>query len=484
MEAELEKKLSEALAERGKPISPQKGGLLLNYPGIIDHPLRLFMTMGDLTPPRIKPSVSLSIEASALANKLATRFGLKGLVETHFFPPQSADLQIRAEAAIDSGEIELLAVIDCLPSIQISIKEKRDKTPLLPSIAISGLGLVSSYGQGVDSFSQGVFSGKPASSEPLFRIPNHLKNLAFQQTIQEAIESAGYTLETFPFDRTILISITKAGPVPTDLQQKAPDWLSNRAEWVPHSSSFRSIFQVSAACASVGFAVRLGRDLLYTNRCQLILICGMELASQYEILGMQALKSLSPGMPKPFDQERRGIQVGEGGGALILEHPEHLKNREHHPLSWVKKVGTYVSYSAPAVTDVEGLAQAMLHSIGSTPIAEVGAIHAHATGTQEGDQAEAEAIRMIFGAEIPPVFSHKGAIGHLLYSSGFFSVGSAILALQKQTLFPTIGCQIADPQLGIDVVYGVSRKGPLSSILVNGAGFFGNFSGLLLTETA
>lgn len=465
----------------------KKSGLLFNCIGIIDEHLQKFIANVEQSKDRVKPSLSLHIEPSAFANKLATQFHLNDLTETHFLPFRSPLLRLRAKIALESGEIDRVVMVDWdiqSNQVEIEIEEQSASHAATAAIAISGAGLITSYGKGVESFREGLLSGKPASLVLPFKVPSHFdRRFWMKEVLAEAVVSAGFSFDDFPFNETALIVVTRSGPVQDELEKKDPEWLGDRQKWAKEIAPFGLIFQISAACASVGFAMRLGKHLLQSNVSKRVLICGVEYASPYEIAGLRALKALSPSQPRPFDSNRKGIHLGEGAGALLLERADELRIRNHTAQAILEGCSTYVSYASAAATDIAGLKICMERCLGKYEPKNIGAIHAHATGTPEGDKAEAQAIASLFQGSIsPPVFSHKGAVGHLLYSSGFCSTVSSLLALKEQIVFPTIGCMEPEKNLSLDIVCNKMRASSLVSVLANGAGFYGNFSSILLSK--
>lgn len=161
---------------------------------------------------------------------------------------------------------------------------------------------------------------------------------------------------------------------------------------------------------------------------------------------------------KPFDAHRNGQIVGEGAACLIMETPEFAAARGANVF------GHMLSGASSCVTTRTGepllrqaIANAMtmaLKQAGLRPD-EIGHINAHGLGSLADDQAEADAIRDVFGDDLAsktPVTAFKGFYGNPGASSGSFDLAATFAGLQDGVLFPALGCETPDPRCGLDVV--------------------------------
>ena len=212
----------------------------------------------------------------------------------------------------------------------------------------------------------------------------------------------------------------------------------------------------SGACASSLQAIGLGYELIRSGRQDAMLCGGAEelhpiVTGTFDILFAASSRyNDRPSMtPRPFDLERDGLVCGEGAGVLLLEEYEHARKRG------AKIYGEVVGYSTcGSGTQVsqsnresmrECIGDAMTDS-GFRPD-EVDYISAHATATQQGDQAEAEAIRDIFGDKVP-VSSLKGYIGHTLGASGAIELAASLEMMAGGEIYPTLNLEKIDPLCG------------------------------------
>lgn len=242
-------------------------------------------------------------------------------------------------------------------------------------------------------------------------------------------------------------------------------------------------FNISAACASSAIAVAHGAGLIALGRAESVLVCCIDLVSEFTFSGFSTLKALSPFPCKPFDRDRQGLSLGEGAAALLLMSEERARREKRTVLG--KVLGWGVAGDAAHITapDKEGcgLAQAIssaLKRAGLTPEA-VAAVSAHGTGTMYNDLMELTAFRKVFEQRKVPVYSVKGAVGHCLGAAGGIEVAVGLQALSSQAIPPTVG--LAHPM--IEAEGWVSRDHqPISGdcLLTANSGFGGINAALVL----
>jgi 3-oxoacyl-[acyl-carrier-protein] synthase II len=153
--------------------------------------------------------------------------------------------------------------------------------------------------------------------------------------------------------------------------------------------------------------------------------------------------------PRPFDVRRDGLVCGEGAGVIVMENYDRAIRRGATILAEVLGYhtcsnGTHVSQSDE--TSMIACMNLALESGGLSP-RDVGYVNAHATGTQQGDAAEARAIGAVFGSEIP-VSSLKGNMGHTLGASGPIELAATIEMMKTGVVHPTHNLEEIDPACG------------------------------------
>jgi 3-oxoacyl-[acyl-carrier-protein] synthase II len=189
---------------------------------------------------------------------------------------------------------------------------------------------------------------------------------------------------------------------------------------------------------------------------------------------------------RPFDADRDGFVLSEGGALLILEDLEFALARGAEPLAEVAGYGATsdaIHVTAPDPTG-QGAARCMtltMERAGVTP-AEVSYINAHGTSTPLGDPAEVEAIKLAMGAHAytVPVSATKSVTGHLSAGSGSLEAVISIQALRTGIIPPTINLDTPDPACDLDFVPHQARRADLTVVLSNSFGFGGHNAALAL----
>lgn len=190
----------------------------------------------------------------------------------------------------------------------------------------------------------------------------------------------------------------------------------------------------------------------------------------------------------PFDRDRNGFVIGEGGAVLVLESEEHAKSRGAKILAEI--VGYSSTCDAYHITcphpEGEGAADAMIEAIEEAGIErnEVSYINAHGTSTPLNDKYETYAIKRVFNdyAYNIPVSSTKSMTGHLLGGAGSIEAVACIKALQEGFIPPTIGLENVDEELDLDYVPNKGRERELKYVLSNSLGFGGHNATLLFKK--
>ncbi len=220
-----------------------------------------------------------------------------------------------------------------------------------------------------------------------------------------------------------------------------------------HFSCKGVVSATSAACASGLQAVGAAFDQIRLGRQDVVLCGGGEelhetVVGSFDILYAASSKyNDSPSRtPRPFDVARDGLVCGEGAGVIVMENYDHAIKRGANILAEVRgshtcSNGTHVSQSddASMVTCMN-----LALSSGGLTAKDIGYVGAHATGTTQGDAAEARAIAAVFGPDVP-VSSLKGNMGHTLGSSGPIELAATIEMMRRSVIYPTHNLEEVDP---------------------------------------
>lgn len=241
------------------------------------------------------------------------------------------------------------------------------------------------------------------------------------------------------------------------------------------------------ACAASAQAIGEALEMIRYGDADLMLTGGSHsMIHPFGVTGFNLLTALScrndapQKASRPFDLNRDGFVLGEGGGMLVLEELEHAKARKAPIYAELTGYGT--TGDAYRMTDPHpegrGAVACMkngLRDAGLRP-EDIGYINAHGTSTQANDEAETAGIKGAFGpvAYQTPVSSSKSMLGHLIAAGGAVELIIAILAMRKNVLPPTINYETPDPACDLDYVPNVAReKTGIRNVLSNSFGFGG-----------
>lgn len=246
-------------------------------------------------------------------------------------------------------------------------------------------------------------------------------------------------------------------------------------------------FATVSACASGGHAIGEASEIIRRGDADIMLAGGSE-ASVHEPLlgGFAAMRALSTrnddpeAASRPFDAGRDGFVVGEGSGVLVLELLDHALARGATPLAEVVGYGatadaSHITLPAPGGMGAVRAARRALVKAGLTPD-DIEHVNAHATSTPEGDKAELQSIRTIFGdrAGEVAVTANKSMIGHTLGAAGAIEAIATIMAMRDGRIPPTINLTDPDPAAeGLDLTPNVAIERSITYAMSNSFGFGG-----------
>ena len=246
-----------------------------------------------------------------------------------------------------------------------------------------------------------------------------------------------------------------------------------------------SPISLSTACSSGATAIQLGVEAIRRGEAAAALCIGTDGSVNPEsLIRFSLLSALSTrnDVPeeasKPFSKDRDGFVMGEGAAALVLEEAEAAVGRGAKILGYVlgcgeKGDGFHRTRSSPDGAPVIAAIRASLDDAGLGPDA-IDTINAHGTSTPENDKMEALGLAAVFGDRVPslPVTSNKSMIGHTLTAAGAIEAAVSLLTIRNGRIPPTINHRVPDPALGLDVVE-TARDLPVRTVLSNSFGFGG-----------
>jgi 3-oxoacyl-[acyl-carrier-protein] synthase II len=250
---------------------------------------------------------------------------------------------------------------------------------------------------------------------------------------------------------------------------------------------------VVTACTTSTHALGLAARCIQYGDADLVLSGGAEMGTTPTAIGgFSQAKALSvrndepTRASRPWDRDRDGFVMGDGGGAMVLEEYEHAQRRGariYGELAGFGMSGDAFHITAPP-EDGAGARLAMTNAMRDAGVnaADVQYLNAHATSTPLGDKAETQAIKATFGehAYKLAVSSTKSMTGHLLGAAGVVEAIFSLLALRDQVAPPTINYENPDPDCDLDFVPNVARRMPIEVAVSNSFGFGGTNGTLVL----
>ena len=242
---------------------------------------------------------------------------------------------------------------------------------------------------------------------------------------------------------------------------------------------------VSTACSSGGDALSVAEMLLRAGKADAMLVMAGEAAICPTLIqSLCKTGALSrAGESRPFDKDRSGFVLGEGGGALLLEREESALRRGAEILGVLLGSANCADAYNPVSPqpEGEGAAACMSLALADAGIAAdaVDYVNAHGTATHMGDVAEARALRRVFGAREVLVSSTKGATGHLMGAGGLTEAIACVKAVQTGIAPPNLGYATPDPECPLRIVTDVQKR-PIRTAMSNAMGFGGQNSCVLV----
>ena len=404
------------------------------------------------------------------------------------------------------------------------------------TLVITGMGAVTPVGIGVDAYWRALIDGKcgvgpitrfdasglpvqiaaelkgfdPADYMPkqLARTMDPFMQFAFAAA-EEALADSALPVGAEP-DRIGIVMGTAMDGVTTVAQTQAAFDAGRRVgpRFVPMTIGNIAAAQIAiahgihgpsltlnTACSAGGDAMMTAAMLLKTGEADAVLVVGGEsILCPIVVSGLSQAKALSRRNDdpehacRPFDLDRDGFVIGEGGGALVIETEEHALARGakiHAVLAGYANTSDAHHVTAPC-PDGAGAAACMQRALaraGMQP-SDIGYINAHGTSTTLGDKAETLAIKAVFGGResAPPVSATKSATGHLMGAGGLTEAIACIKAIQDGILPPTLHLDTPDPDCDLDYVPNTARRADISAAMSNSLGFGGQNSSIILSR--
>ena len=390
------------------------------------------------------------------------------------------------------------------------------------AVVVTGVGIVSALGIGVDKNLAAMRQGKTGiSAEPkLLRTTNKLPVGELHLTNEElhdalgisqkehlsrtallgilAVREAMSCVEIDSSKRIGLVSSTSVGGM--DLTEhffeefmqdsskgrlrdvKMHDCAASTEAIAKHCGINGYTTTISTACSSAANAVITGVKLLKHNIVDYVLVGGTDALSAFTLNGFKSLMILDENKCRPFDATRAGLNLGEGAGYLLLQ-------REEEAFGYYCRVGGFANrndahHQTASSAEGNGAYLAMsdaLKMAGLSP-ESISYINAHGTGTGNNDASESAAFKRIFGENVPAFSSTKAFTGHTLAAAGGIEAVYSVLSIKMGCIFPNLNFNTPIPEYGLVPVSTYMENVEVNNVLTNSFGFGGNCSSLIFTR--
>lgn len=242
---------------------------------------------------------------------------------------------------------------------------------------------------------------------------------------------------------------------------------------------------ISTACSSAANAIMLGARLIKSGELDRVVVGGKDCLSKFTINGFKTLMILSDTYNTPFDENRKGLNLGEAAAYLVLESDAVVEKENKDVLGYVKGYGNANDAFHQTASSENGdgatLAMQQALKVAGYESKDIDYINAHGTATGNNDLSEGRAIQRVFGKNIPDFSSTKAYTGHTLAAAGAIEAVYALLALQNNVVYPNLNFKTQMKEFAITPQLTLKEK-EISTVLSNSLGFGGNCSTLIFSK--
>ena len=320
--------------------------------------------------------------------------------------------------------------------------------------------------------------------------------LAFK-AFEEAVADAQLSQSEISRGDTALISAsTVGGMCLTDQLYQDANLKSEGSEFIDaygcaaHTLQLVQIYKIrgfndtiNTACSSSANAIILGTRLIRSGRAKRVIVGGVDSLAKYTVNGFNALKILSSFPCRPFDQNRDGLNLGEGAAYLVLESEDDVGDKKVY--AEVAGYGNSNDAHHPSAMSDEavGAILSMRQAIDSAGInaSQIDYVNAHGTGTGNNDSVETYGLTRIF-EKVPPYSSTKSFTGHTLGAAGAVEAVFSILSINHSEIYPSLRVEIPVQPFSITPITKIVKSVKVDFALSNSFGFGGNCSSLVFSK--
>jgi 3-oxoacyl-[acyl-carrier-protein] synthase-1 len=242
---------------------------------------------------------------------------------------------------------------------------------------------------------------------------------------------------------------------------------------------------ISTACSSAANAIMLGARMIESGRLDQVIVGGMDGLCKFTINGFNTLMILSDTHNQPFDENRKGLNLGEGAAYLVLESEKSYKKRNKQPLAYLGGYANANDAFHQTASSEQGdgafLAMKNAFEIANMDPQKIDYINVHGTATPNNDLSEGRAMVNIFGNKVPNFSSTKPFTGHTLAAAASVEAVYSVFALRENLVFPSLNFKENMKEFDLTPQLKQEEK-EISAVLSNSFGFGGNCSSLIFVK--
>jgi 3-oxoacyl-[acyl-carrier-protein] synthase-1 len=316
---------------------------------------------------------------------------------------------------------------------------------------------------------------------------------------KEAVKNAG--IKDIKEFRTGIISATSVGGmgITEDLwldyldTEKSGEWLryiethecGDSTESIADSIGVKDYLStISTACSSSANSIMYGARLIKHGILDRVIVGGTDSLSRFTINGFMTLMILDNEACKPFDAERKGLNLGEGAGFIVIESEKAAKGKSI--LAELSGYGNSNDAYHQTASSPDGagafLAMEKALKVSGLKPEDIDYINAHGTGTAINDLSEGTAITRMFGKNMPLISSTKAYTGHTLGACGGIEAVFSVLSIQENSVFPNLNYKNQMPEVEFKPTTELLTNQKINHVLSNSFGFGGNTSALIFSR--
>lgn len=239
---------------------------------------------------------------------------------------------------------------------------------------------------------------------------------------------------------------------------------------------------ISTACSSAANAIIAGAKLLKHNIVDYVIVGGTDALSAFTLNGFKSLMILDENLCRPFDATRAGLNLGEGAGYLLLQREEDVDSYYCRLAGFSNRNDAHHQTASSAEGNGAFLAMSDALQMAKINPNDITYINAHGTGTGNNDASESAAFVRLFGKNVPPFSSTKSYTGHTLAAAGGVEAVLSVMAIKLGCRYPNLNFTTPISEYGLTPICKYEENVPVDSVLTNSFGFGGNCSSLLFTR--